>query len=450
MILTENTDTLSSLTRNKKEAIALLSIGTFLEYFDLMLYVHMAVLLNELFFPTTDPETTSLLSAFAFCSTYLLRPFAGLIFGYIGDHIGRRSTVIITTVMMSLSCLAMANLPTYAQIGITASWLVTICRIVQGISSMGEIVGAGLYLTETIKPPARYPAVAMVVVASAFGGMVALFVASMVTSYSSNWRLVFLVGTCIALIGFMARLTLRESAEYANAKERVKLTFANNNYQLEKLKNNSLWNEKIKTGTIVSYFIMESVSPVYFYLNYIYCGNLLKSNFHYTAEQVISHNLNLGVVNFINAIILTILCYKFHPLKILKTKLYLFIPFIISFPVLLDYVNTPFQLLTLQTFFIFLCCTAFPANPIIFIQFPIFKRFTCTTLTFATSKALMYTAPAFGLTYITKYFGNIGILLILVPMNIAYILARNYFENLEIEAGRLHMKKLNLPVAAFE
>jgi hypothetical protein len=62
----------------------------------------------------------------------------------------------------------------------------------------------------------------------------------------------------------------------------------------------------------------------------------------------------------------------------------------------------------------------------------------------------MYTAPAFGLTYITKYFGNIGILLILVPMNIAYILARNYFENLEIEAGRLHMKKLNLPVAAFE
>ena len=76
-----------SLTREQKEAVGLLSIGTFLEYFDLMLYIHMAVLLNELFFPKTDPFTTSLLSAFAFCSTYLLRPFGALIFGYIGDNI---------------------------------------------------------------------------------------------------------------------------------------------------------------------------------------------------------------------------------------------------------------------------------------------------------------------------------------------------------------------------
>ena len=56
------------LTRKQKEAVGLLSVGTFLEYFDLMLYVHMAVLLNELFFPKTDPFTASLLSAFSFCS----------------------------------------------------------------------------------------------------------------------------------------------------------------------------------------------------------------------------------------------------------------------------------------------------------------------------------------------------------------------------------------------
>ena len=81
-----------SLTREQKEAVGLLSIGTFLEYFDLMLFVHMAVLLNELFFPKTDPFTGSLLSAFAFCSTYLLRPFGALIFGYIGDNIGLSAT----------------------------------------------------------------------------------------------------------------------------------------------------------------------------------------------------------------------------------------------------------------------------------------------------------------------------------------------------------------------
>ena len=86
-----------------------------------MLYVHMAVLLNELFFPKTDPFTASLLSAFAFCSTYLLRPFGALIFGYIGDNIGRKATVIITTLLMAFSCFTMARLPTYAQIGVTAA-----------------------------------------------------------------------------------------------------------------------------------------------------------------------------------------------------------------------------------------------------------------------------------------------------------------------------------------
>ncbi|WP_342267402.1 hypothetical protein [Candidatus Tisiphia endosymbiont of Empis tessellata] len=81
----------TSLTREQKEVVGLLSIGTFLEYFDLMLYVHMAVLLNELFFPKTDPHTATLLSAAAFCSTYLLRPFGALIFGWIGDNVGRKA-----------------------------------------------------------------------------------------------------------------------------------------------------------------------------------------------------------------------------------------------------------------------------------------------------------------------------------------------------------------------
>ena len=118
-----------------------------------MLFVHMAVLLNDLFFPKTDPFTASLLAAFAFCSTYLLRPIGALIFGYIGDNIGRKHTVIITTLMMSGSCVVMSVLPTYAEIGITASYTIIICRIIQGMSSMGEIIGAQVYLSEIVKRP---------------------------------------------------------------------------------------------------------------------------------------------------------------------------------------------------------------------------------------------------------------------------------------------------------
>lgn len=111
-----------TLNREQREATVLLSLGTFFEYFDLMLYVHMGVLLNELFFPKTDPHTAVLLSTFAFCTTFVFRPLGALIFGYFGDHIGRKSTVIITTMLMAISCIIMANLPTYSQIGVTAAW----------------------------------------------------------------------------------------------------------------------------------------------------------------------------------------------------------------------------------------------------------------------------------------------------------------------------------------
>ena len=89
---------MTHLTRQQKEAVGLLQIGTFLEYFDLMLYIHMAVLLNELFFPkTNDPYLISLYAALAFCSNYIFRPFGALIIGWIGDKMGRKVTVMITS-----------------------------------------------------------------------------------------------------------------------------------------------------------------------------------------------------------------------------------------------------------------------------------------------------------------------------------------------------------------
>ena len=149
------------LTREQKQAIGILSFGTFLEYFDLMLYVHMAVLLNDLFFSKTDAFSAQLLSAFSFCATFIFRPIGALLIGWIGDKYGRKYTIILTTSIMSISCIAMANLPTYQQVGITASIAVTLCRILQGMSSMGERIGAEIYLTEMIRPPKVYVAVGL-------------------------------------------------------------------------------------------------------------------------------------------------------------------------------------------------------------------------------------------------------------------------------------------------
>ena len=242
-----------SLTREQKEAVGLLQMGTFLEYFDLMLYVHMAVLLNELFFPQTDPHTAALMTAFSFCSTYILRPVGALLFGWVGDNMGRKPTVVITTIMMAASCIIMANLPTYAQIGITATWLVTLCRILQGISSLGEITASEVYLTELIPEPQKSPVVAFLRVVDDLGSMVAILIAALVTIKGMDWRIAFWIGAAIAAIGSVARIKLRESPEFAQAKNeinnngvflypnRLPLFFLYSLYILRKLVKSQLW-----------------------------------------------------------------------------------------------------------------------------------------------------------------------------------------------------------------
>lgn len=275
----------SALTKQQKEAVGLLSIGTFLEYFDLMLYVHMAVLLNELFFPKSDPHTTAIYSALAFCSTYVLRPFGALIFGWIGDTIGRKVTVIITTLMMSISCIIMANLPTYAQIGITATYLISICRVMQGLSSLGEIIGAQIYLTEIIKPPSRYLIVGLILSISDLGGMFALVIASLVTVQGLNWRIAFWIGACIAVIGVIARTALRETLEFANAKKRISKTIELCKHDPYILNNNYIIRENVNIKTALAYFLIYCASTVSFYIAFIYCPQILKNTYSYNAED---------------------------------------------------------------------------------------------------------------------------------------------------------------------
>ena len=424
------------LNREQKEAVGLLSIGTFLEYFDLMLYVHMAVLLNELFFPKYDPHTASILSAMAFCSTFIFRPVGALIFGWIGDNIGRKSTVIITTMLMAVSCIVMANLPTYAQAGIIASWAITICRIVQGMSSMGEIIGAEIYLTETIKRPMQFPAVASVAIFSAVGTTAALAVASLVTSHGFNWRIAFWIGGLIAIVGAVARRKLRETPDFVDMKVKMKKAIelesgSEGAKKFFKDPNNPMRKEKVKKMTSLSLFLIRCAWPVCFYIAYIHCSHILQKQFGYSAEQIIHQNFIVSVVELISFIILPYLSYYIYPLKILKAKTAIFVPFILICPYLLDHATSGFHILLIQSFIMFFVLENMPATPIFYIYFPVFKRFTYVTFIYALSRAVMYVITSFGLIYLTKYFGNYGLLVIMIPITLGFIFGLYYFEKLE-------------------
>lgn len=271
--------TFSSLTKQQKEAVGLLSIGTFLEYFDLMLYVHMAVLLNELFFPKADPHTQAIYSALAFCSTFVFRPLGALLFGYIGDTVGRKTTVVITTFMMGISCIIMAITPTYDEIGLTATVIITLCRAVQGLSSIGEIVGAEIYLSEITKPPIQYSLVSLVIVLATLGATFALGMASFITSLELNWRYAFWCGAFIAVVGTLARTTLRETPEFADAKRQIKTVFNATDAKKQSLLLHNLNKENTEKKTYIAYLLMQCTRPVWFYFSFIYCGTILKKLF---------------------------------------------------------------------------------------------------------------------------------------------------------------------------
>ena len=429
--------TQTKLNNSQKKAVGLLSVGTFLEYFDLMLYIHMAVLLNELFFPKTDPFTASLLSAFAFCSSYILRPFGALIFGFIGDFIGRKSVIVITTIIMAITCTTIAVLPTYAQIGITASWIITICRMVQGMAASAESRGAEIYITESIKPPLQYPLVAIITVFSAVGTSFALGISSIFTNVNifgtenQYWRVAFFLGAIIGLVGGVARTSLREASEFANKKKMLKMKFTDNKIEWDKNYFKDTFDNEKTFLTSLAYFIICCARPPCFYFIYIYCSDVLKHDFGLSAGAIISHNFWVSIVDMCGLLFLAYISSRIYPLKILKAKLFLFFTCIIFFPAAMY--TYPSEL----TVFVFQCLASLfvfddvPASPVFYKHFPIIKRFTYTSLLSSFAKLMTYAITSFGLVYSTKYFGYYGIFLILIPVGIVYYFAVKYFEGLE-------------------
>jgi len=430
----------NKLTRQQKEAIGLLSIGTFLEYFDLMLYVHMAVLLNELFFPQGDPAVAKLLGATAFCLTYVLRPVGGFVIGWLGDQFGRKYTILLTTFIMAASCVTMATLKTYEQIGITATVIVIICRMAQGFSSMGESIGAKIYLIEILKMPHKYVCASIIGIFSNVGGLFALAVASFAISENFNfdWRYAFWIGAVIAAIGVLARTRLRESAEFADYKKRMDILAEGT----PNFKERSFIEEKVDKKTILAFFLTQFITPACIYITYIYLGDFMKESLGMTSKEVINQNLKISILTIIGLITVTYLAKKYHPIKITLINTLLIV-------MLLALVPCCLYKLTISPSLFVLSCVQFVTfaltlssfgllESVCYRHFPISKRFTSVATTFGVANPIGYFMVSFGLIPLVNWFGYYGLLVMLTPVTIGYTWGVYYFRKLEIKNGRYH------------
>ncbi len=415
---------MGNLASSKKKSFALIQIGAFLEYFDLYLYVHMAVLLNEIFFPKTDPYTTGLIAAFTFSSTYILRPIGALVFGYLGDNYGRKSTIIITTSLMAFCSFVIASLPSYEKIGLTASVVMIVCRMLQGFSSIGEFIGALTYVAESTKAPQSYFYTSLVAFFTGLGSTFALLVGSIFLLIDSQdgWRTAFYFGAAIAVIGSVARTQLRETPEFLQEKKQRK----SKQEKLTKL---------LPSGPTKKYFFcylgVECLRPLYFYFSFIYLGQFLRNHFGYSAAEVIHHNLFISAVEAAAILIYGRMALKIYPLHILKVRGLFFLGFAFCLPFLIEQAATPFHLFLIQCGLLVLGEGVTPAHALFLKAFPTIGRYTQAALAYALSRIVTTVLTSYGCVFIGEYYGITGltaflIMAILIHLTSIYQFSKNY------------------------
>jgi MHS family proline/betaine transporter-like MFS transporter len=216
---TTSTWTAQDRQRTRRAALAG-SVGTLIEYYDFALYGYMAVIMAPLFFPSTDP-IISLLSALAvFGTAYLIRPLGGIVFGHIGDKYGRKKALMATLVTMGAASTAMGLLPTPAQIGVGATALLVLVRLVQGFSAGGEVGGSATFISESAPPHAKSFYGAFTPLGSTGGFAVAALVAGLVSALTTDaqmgswgWRIPFLLAFPLTLFCLWARTRVEETHE---------------------------------------------------------------------------------------------------------------------------------------------------------------------------------------------------------------------------------------------
>ena len=206
------------MSKDEKFVIFASSLGTIFEWYDFYLYAVLAPFFASLFFPAGN-DTAALLSAFAtYAAGFLVRPFGAIIFGRIGDLVGRKYTFLVTIMVMGTSTFLVGVLPTYASVGWLAPIMLVTLRLCQGLALGGEYGGAATYVAEHSRPHERGYATSFIQTTATLGLLLALIIIALCRSnmvakdFSEwGWRVPFLVSVFLLIFSVYIRLKLNET-----------------------------------------------------------------------------------------------------------------------------------------------------------------------------------------------------------------------------------------------
>jgi predicted MFS family arabinose efflux permease len=223
----------SPMTAEEKKVIFASSLGTVFEWYDFYLYGSLASIIAKQFFTGFDPSAAYIFALLAFAAGFLVRPFGALVFGRLGDMIGRKYTFLVTIVIMGASTFIVGLLPNYDTIGIAAPIILVALRMLQGLALGGEYGGAATYVAEHAPHGKRGAYTAWVQTTATLGLFLSLLVILGVRSLvgeesfaKDGWRWPFLVSILLLGISVWIRMSMNESPAFQKMKAEGKTSKA--------------------------------------------------------------------------------------------------------------------------------------------------------------------------------------------------------------------------------
>jgi MFS family permease len=223
----------TSMTATEKKVIFASSLGTVFEWYDFYLYGSLAAIIAKQFFSGLDPSAAYIFALLAFAAGFLVRPFGALVFGRLGDMIGRKYTFLVTILIMGAATFIVGLLPNYASIGIAAPVILVALRMLQGLALGGEYGGAATYVAEHSPHGKRGAYTAWIQTTATLGLFLSLMVILGVRKAVGEeafadwgWRIPFLVSILLLAISVWIRLSMNESPAFQKMKAEGKTSKA--------------------------------------------------------------------------------------------------------------------------------------------------------------------------------------------------------------------------------
>jgi MHS family proline/betaine transporter-like MFS transporter len=359
-----------------KKVVASTMLGNGLEWYDYALYGTFTALISKHFFPAGN-DAVALIATFGiFAIGFLMRPLGAMMFGYIGDKYGRKNALSLSILMMAIPTACIGLLPTYAMIGIYAPILLTLIRLVQGVAIGGEFGGSIVYLVEHAKPANknRIGSLSMIsmLIGLLFGTIISTVLAKIMSPEDFDmygWRIPFILGFFIGLVGLYIRTKLNESPVFIEAQEAGHVSETPIS---ETFKNNY---KEVLLG--VGLYLAVTIP---FYIQTVFMPSFMVKFMHFSSADSLTIYTSVLFVMMICAPISAFWCDTKNRERLMKIVTVCYLLFAIPYVYLLDYKTFTFALISQIAFGSIIAFYIAPIPTLVTELFPARTRYTGMSL----------------------------------------------------------------------